>query len=125
MTQNRSINTYGETKITIINSGDNAKINQDNRKLYKDVKERSLKEAADEIQQLLDQLSQSYPTKTISEKGIVAAKAMEEIENKPETKDKIIKALKAGGTAAFIELTNNPVVKILTPMLQSLIEEEN
>lgn len=85
--------------------------------------ERTLAEAAAEIQQLLDQLSQSYPTTTVAEKATVAAKAMEEIEKKPDTKGKIIKALKAGGVAALIELTNNPVVKILTPMLESLLED--
>lgn len=84
---------------------------------------RTLAEAAAEIQQLLDQLSQRYPTTTVAEKATVAAKAMEEIEKKPETKIKIIKALKAGGIAALIELTNNPVVKILTPMLESLLED--
>lgn len=89
-----------------------------------DENKKNLAEAAAEIQQLLDQLSQSYPTKTISQQGIVAAKAMEEIEKNYDTKYKIIKALKAGGTAAFVELTNNPVVKILTPMLTSLLEEE-
>lgn len=84
----------------------------------------SLSEAAAEIQQLLDQLSQTYPTTTTAEKASVAAKAIEEIEKKPDTKSKIIKALKAGGTAAFVELTNNPVVKILVPMLESLLEED-
>lgn len=83
----------------------------------------NLAEAAAEIQQLLDQLSQTYPTATIAEKANVAAKAMEVIERKQDTKSKIIKALKAGGVAALIELTDNPVVNILTPMLESLLEE--
>jgi len=85
---------------------------------------KTLVEAAIEIQQILDQLSKSYPT-TAGEKATVAAKVMEEIEKKPETKVKIIKALKAGGITALIELelTNNPVVKILTPMLESLLED--
>jgi len=48
---------------------------------------------------------------------------MEEIEKKSDAKRKITKALKAGGAAALVELTNNPVVKILTPMLESLLEE--
>ncbi|WP_293146821.1 MULTISPECIES: hypothetical protein [unclassified Microcoleus] len=84
---------------------------------------KSFAEAAAEIQQLLDQLSQTYPTKTYIEKHEVATKAMEEIEKKPDVKKKVLKALKAGGVAALMELTNNPVVKILTPMLESLLEE--
>ncbi|NER33244.1 MAG: hypothetical protein F6J93_04095 [Oscillatoria sp. SIO1A7] len=83
----------------------------------------NLAEAAAEIQELLDQLSQTYPTTTAAEKASVAAKAVEEIEKKPDTKGKIIKALKAGGKAALMELTNNPVVKVLLPMLESLLED--
>jgi hypothetical protein len=85
--------------------------------------EKTPAEAAKEIQQLLDQLSQSYPTTTTPEKIIFAQKAMEEIDKKSDTKDKIIKALKAGGIASITELTNHPVVRILTPMLESLLED--
>jgi predicted transcriptional regulator len=85
--------------------------------------QKTLAEAAAEIQQLLDQLSETYPTTTAAEKATVAAKAMQEIEGKPDTKKRIIKALKVGGAAALTELTNNPVVKILTPMLSSLLED--
>ncbi|MCL1464163.1 hypothetical protein [Argonema galeatum] len=83
----------------------------------------NLAEASAEIQQLLAHLSQTYPTTTIVEKANIAAKAMEEIEKKPDTKAKIVKALKTGGVAALMELTNNPIVKILTPMLESLLED--
>lgn len=85
--------------------------------------QKTLAEAAAEIQQLLDQLSKTYPAMTVAEKATIAAKAMEEIESKPDTRRKIVKALQAGGTAALIELTNNPIVKILTPMLESLLED--
>jgi len=90
---------------------------------YSPEQRQTLAEAAAEIQQLLDQLSQTYPTKTYVEKHKVATKAMKEIEQKPDVKGKVLKALKAGGVAALMELTNNPVVKILTPMLESLLEE--
>jgi predicted transcriptional regulator len=92
---------------------------------YSPEQRQTLAEAAREIQELLDQLSQTYSTTTAAEKSAVAAKAMEEIEKKPDVKKKILKALEAGGVAALMELTNNPVVKILTPMLQSLLEEGN
>lgn len=90
---------------------------------YSPEQRQTLAEAAKEIQQLLDQLSQTYPTTTVADKSAVAAKAMEKIEKQPDVKKKVLKALKAGGVAAVMELTNNPVVKILTPMLQSLLEE--
>ncbi|MEG5041034.1 MULTISPECIES: hypothetical protein [unclassified Microcoleus] len=90
---------------------------------YSPEQKQTLAEAAKEVQELLDQLSETYPTKTVAEKSAVAAKAIEEIEKKPDVKGKVLKALKAGGVAALMELTNNPVVKILTPMLESLLEE--
>ncbi|MCC3409350.1 MAG: hypothetical protein JGK17_28085 [Microcoleus sp. PH2017_10_PVI_O_A] len=90
---------------------------------YSPEQRQTLADAAKEIQELLDQLSQTYSTKTYVEKHEVATKAMEEIQKKPDVKKKVLKALKAGGVAALMELTNNPVVKILTPMLESLLEE--
>jgi predicted transcriptional regulator len=90
---------------------------------YSPEQRQTLAEAAKEIQQLLDQLSQTNPTTTAADKSAVAAKAMEEIEKQPDVKKKVLKALKAGGVAAVMELTNNPVVNILTPMLQSLLDE--
>jgi hypothetical protein len=123
MTDNKSINARdligsvantGEVKGSIfVNSVKNMTPEQ----------RQTLAEAAKEIQQLLNQLSETYPTETVAEKSAVAAKAMEEIEKKPDVKQKVLKALKAGGVAALMELTNNPVVKILTPMLESLLEE--
>jgi hypothetical protein len=85
---------------------------------------KTLAEAAAEIQQLLDRLSSTYPTTTVAEKANVAAKVIEEIEKKSDTKTKIVKALKAGGKATLIELTDNPVVNILIPMLESLLEDD-
>lgn len=90
---------------------------------YSPEQRQTLADAAKEIQELLDQLSQTYSTKTYVEKHAVATKAMEEIKKKPNVKKKVLKALKAGGVAALMELTKNPVVNILTPMLQSLLEE--
>lgn len=89
---------------------------------YSPEQRQTLAEAAEEIKKLLEQLSE-YPTETDVEKSAFATKAMEEIEKKPDVKKKVIKALKAGGVAALMELTNNPVVNILTPMLESLLEE--
>jgi hypothetical protein len=87
--------------------------------------QKSLTEAASEIQELLDQLSETYPTKTAFEKSTVAVKAMEGLESKPSTKKKILGVLKAGGVAALTELIDNPIVNILTPMFESWIEEES
>jgi uncharacterized membrane protein len=124
MTDNKSINTR-DIIDSVANTGEvrgSISVNSVNNMTPEDKK--TLAEAAKEIQQLLDQLSQTYPTTTAAEKSEVAAKAIGEIEKKPDVKGKVLKALKAGGVAALMELTNNPVVKILTPMLESLLEED-
>ena len=124
MTDNKSINTRDVIGSAVNNGevGGSIYVNSVNNMTPEDKK--TLAEAAKEIQQILDQLSQTYPTTTtVAEKSAFAAKAIEEIEKKPDVKGKVLKALKAGGVAALMELTNNPVVKILTPMLESLLEE--
>jgi hypothetical protein len=50
---------------------------------YSPEQRQTLADAAKEIQELLDQLSQTYSTKTYVEKHAVATKAMEEIKKKP------------------------------------------
>ena len=87
----------------------------------------NLAEAASEIQQLLEQLSVTYPTTTMAEKSAVATKAVEAIEKNPNQKAKIIKAVKAGGIAALKELVSpvvQPVTNILFPILEALAADE-
>jgi hypothetical protein len=57
-----------------------------------------LAEAAAEIQALLEQLSKTYPE---SSKLQIASKAEEEINNNPNLRTKVIKALKAGSLEAI------------------------
>lgn len=123
MTDNKSINAR-DVIGSVANTGEvgnSISVNSVNNMTPE--QKQTLAEAAKEIQELLDQLSETYPTTTAAEQSKFAAKAIEEIEKKPDVKGKVLKALKAGGVAALMELTNNPVVKILTPMLESLLEE--
>ncbi|AOY84132.1 pentapeptide repeat-containing protein [Moorena producens JHB] len=84
--------------------------------------DKNLTEAAAEIQQLLEQLSQSNPTITEIEKLTVVARAAEEIKNNPTLKAKVINALKAGGVEAFKEAIDHPLVNILMATIERLIE---
>jgi hypothetical protein len=79
----------------------------------------NLAEAAAEIQELLAQLTTAYPDQN---KIAIANKAVEAIEHNPKQKSKILKVIQAGGAAALMEITNNPILKILIPMLEALIE---
>jgi uncharacterized protein YjbI with pentapeptide repeats len=68
----------------------------------------SLAQAAAEIQALLKQLEQTYPTTTTSQQMIVAAEAINRIESSPTMKQKVINAVKEGGLAAFEKAIDNP-----------------
>lgn len=69
----------------------------------------NLAEAAVEIRQLLEQLSQIYPTYTSAQKMVVAAQAIERIESNPIWKQRVINAAKERGLAAFEKAIDNPI----------------
>jgi uncharacterized protein YjbI with pentapeptide repeats len=68
----------------------------------------SLAQAAAEIQELLKQLEQTYPSTTTSQQMVVAAEAINRIESNPTMKKKVINAVKEGGLAAFEKAIDNP-----------------
>ena len=68
----------------------------------------NLAEAAQEIQQLLDQLSQTYPSETTSEKMVLASQAVAEMEKNLTLRHKVISALKAGSVSALEQALNHP-----------------
>ena len=83
-----------------------------------EAEEQDLAEAAAKIQALLEQLSETYPTTTSKEKNIVVGEAVDQIENNPTLKSKVINALKAGGTEVFKEAVNHPLVNILVATIE-------
>ncbi|MHC0061314.1 pentapeptide repeat-containing protein [Nostoc sp. UIC 10890] len=91
---------------------------------YNPEQKQNLAQAAAEIQQLLNQLSQTYPTTTTSQKMTMVARAVDEIENNPTLKVRVIGALKAGGTEAFKELIDHPLVNILLASIEGWQEAE-
>ncbi len=84
----------------------------------------NLSEAAAEIQQILKQLEVTNPTASSAEKMIVAAKAVDEIENNAALKKQVIAALKLGGTEAFNQAINHPLAKNMMPIVQEWTEAE-
>ncbi|HEY9851254.1 MAG TPA: hypothetical protein V6D28_17430 [Leptolyngbyaceae cyanobacterium] len=80
--------------------------------------QQNLAEAAKDIQQLLQQLSESNPTNTPSEKMVVVEKAIKQIEADPTLRERVIGALKSGGIEAFKELIDHPLVNILIAVLE-------
>lgn len=100
---------------------------KDNVKIAAEINEaekQNLANAATEIQQLLEQLSETYPTTSSKEKNIVVGEAVDQIENNPTLKAKVVNALKAGGTEAFKEAINHPLVNILVASIEGWQDAE-
>jgi predicted nuclease with RNAse H fold len=80
--------------------------------------QQNLSEAAEQIQQLLNQLSETYPATTASEQMLVVTKALEKIEENPDFKQRVVGALKSGGTEAFKSLIDHPAIHILIAAME-------
>lgn len=83
-----------------------------------EAQKQNLADAAQEIQQLLEQLSENYPTTTSREQMTVVGEVVDRIEGNPPLKAKVINALKAGGTEAFKEAIDHPLVNILVATIE-------
>lgn len=85
--------------------------------------EKSLAEAATEIQQLLDQLSKTNPTNTESDKQTFVIEAIQaELKRNPSLRERLISALKAGGDAALEELFRHPLLTIPVKAVRGWLE---
>ncbi|NER25776.1 MAG: hypothetical protein F6J96_34805 [Symploca sp. SIO1C2] len=78
----------------------------------------NLAEAAAEIQQLLEQLSQSNPTNSTIEKMSVAQEAIKQIESNPKLYQRVLSALKSGGIQAFEQFLNHPTASFVIGALE-------
>ncbi|MCE2699546.1 MAG: hypothetical protein PX483_01620 [Nostocales cyanobacterium LE14-WE4] len=88
--------------------------------IINEAEKQDLAQVAQDIQKLLNQLSQSYPTGTDSEKKALATKAIQDIKNNPTLLQKTMSALKAGGTAALGQALNHPAVSFVIAALDDL-----
>ncbi|NER35905.1 MAG: hypothetical protein F6J93_18280 [Oscillatoria sp. SIO1A7] len=84
---------------------------------YRDVfntynEKQDLKEAAIKIDELLDHLSETYPTTTKAQKIVLATEAVEKIENDPEYEE-VISVISAGGVEALKQLLNHPAASFV------------
>lgn len=91
---------------------DNKQYETSNNHYYNQNQKQNLAEAAAEIQQLLDQLSQNKETKTESEKLTMIAEVVDEIESNPPLKSRLVQAIKAGGSEALKDMVSNPLINI-------------
>ncbi|WP_377482163.1 MAG: hypothetical protein P2A85_29150 (plasmid) [Microcoleus anatoxicus] len=89
-----------------------------------EAEKQNLVEAAAEIRQLLEQLSQTNPPRTTAEKMAVAAEAINRIESDPTWKQRAINAAKGGGLAAFEKAIDNPAGAFVVGAIQGWQEAE-
>ena len=127
--QDRLVEVSNLTRETITNNISHATISNfvsgsiqdsqfgDNQYNYASEQKTTLAEAAAEIQQLLEQLEQSYPTNTTAGKMAVASKAIQQIENNPMLKARILSALKAVDISTFGTLLLHPAASFIISAL--------
>lgn len=84
----------------------------------------NLAQAAAEIQQLLDQLSENYPAKTIAQKGAIADKAIEEIRNNPSLLKKVTQVIDVNGINALAEAVDRPLFNLAKDDIKVALEED-
>ena len=118
MTGDRNINTDGGNY--------NERIERDyiQGNYYAAGQPQSLAQAAAEIQLLLKQLEQTYPTTTTSQQMVVAAEAINRIESNPTLKKRVINAVKEGGLAAFEKAIDNPAGAFIVGAIKGWQEVE-
>ncbi|MDJ0729255.1 MAG: hypothetical protein QNJ33_04605 [Crocosphaera sp.] len=80
---------------------------------YSSEEKQTLAEAASEIQKLLEQLSKTYPTQTLTQKAVVAEEVVKEIENNPTLKKRVVNTIKAMGIEILMQAINHPVANVL------------
>lgn len=68
---------------------------------------------AGEIQEILQYLSEKYPTNTIIGKMNLATEAVQNIESNAPLKQRILSSMKAGGTAAIGQFLNHPAASFV------------
>ncbi len=91
---------------------------------YTSNQEQNLLEAAAEIQKLLNQISETHPTETTQEKMVIAAEAVEKIENSPTLKQRVASALKGGNIAELTTRIVHPAAAIAIAALAGALFEE-
>jgi internalin A len=86
---------------------DNAR--QQANQYNQNAEKQSLAEAAKEIQDLIEQLSSTYPTETVPAKVSFAGEIVKQIDRDPSLSHRLLSASKAGSIAAIGQFLNHPL----------------
>lgn len=83
---------------------------------------RDIDTVAQEIQLLLQKLETSFPMNTTSGKIGLVAEAVKQVENQPTLKQRLVAALKKGGTKAFEKAIDHPVASFFVGAVEGWTE---
>ncbi|MGF1524837.1 MAG: hypothetical protein ACFBSF_21130 [Leptolyngbyaceae cyanobacterium] len=110
-----------ETRISQYGSGDNIagdKVMGD--KIETQINNsQDLAQAAKDIKELLDQLSEEYPADS---PRVLSAKAVDQVEKDPHFKARLLRGLKAGSFAALEKMIDHPVAKFFIEGSKEILE---
>jgi internalin A len=82
----------------------------------------NLAQAAKEIKELLDQLSEEYNPNTEKGQNLIKDEAVKVIKENPKLQDRIFQALKEGSVTALEEAINHPVAKVVIATVKGFAE---
>ncbi len=108
-------NTISEVNQSSSGSGDNVARDKKTTKIYNS---QDLTQAAADIQALLKQLEETYPTNNTMGKMAIASEAIQHIDNDPKLTSRVLSALKAGGTSALESLLDHPAASFVIAALE-------
>ncbi|NEP88557.1 MAG: pentapeptide repeat-containing protein [Okeania sp. SIO2C2] len=80
--------------------------------------EQNLAQAAKDIQELLEQLDETYPSDTTAGKMKIATEVITQIDNNSTKAERIFSAIKAGGVSAVEQLLNHPASSFVIAALE-------
>ncbi len=82
----------------------------------------NLAQAAKEIKDLLDQLSEEYNPNTEKGQNLIKDEALKAIKSDSTLQQKIVKALKEGSVTALEEAINHPIAKVIIATVKGALE---
>ncbi|NEQ72729.1 MAG: hypothetical protein F6K23_06365 [Okeania sp. SIO2C9] len=80
--------------------------------------QQNLAEAAKDIQEILEQLDETYQSDTTVGRMKIATEVITQIDNNPTKAERIFNAIKAGGVAAVEQLLNHPASSFIIAALE-------
>ena len=114
----REIGSVGnEGVIGISGSGGEIKDSKIAETIYES-QEQNLAQAAEDIQELLEQLDRTYPSDTMPGKVKIAEEVITQIDKNQTKAERIFSAIKSGGVAAFEQFLNHPASSFVIAALE-------